>query len=59
VVQGSGAGDGAALQALGFVEGTGRLELTGRLSAGTYRARVYADVDATVSNLYDIDITVP
>jgi len=59
VVQGSGDGDGVALQALAFAEGTGRLELTNRLSPGTYRARVYVDVEATVSNLYDIEISVP
>jgi endo-1,4-beta-xylanase len=45
-------------QALAFAEGTGRLEVVKPLAAGTYRARVYADVDATVSDLYDVDITV-
>jgi endo-1,4-beta-xylanase len=58
VVQGSQMGDGAALQALAFAEGTGRLELTNPLQPGTYRARVYVDVDATVSNLHDIEIVV-
>jgi hypothetical protein len=46
------------VQALAFSEGTGRLELVSPLQPGTYRARVYADVDATVSNFYDIEITV-
>jgi endo-1,4-beta-xylanase len=58
-VQGSADGDSAVLQALRFAEGTGRLEVVNPLAAGTYHARVYADVDATVSNLYDVEITVP
>jgi endo-1,4-beta-xylanase len=58
VVPGPGQADGAAVQALTFAEGTGRLELSSPLSPGTYRARVYADVDATVSNLYEVEIAV-
>ena len=46
------------LQALAFAAGTGRLEVVKPLAPGSYRARVYADVDATVSDLYDLDITV-
>jgi endo-1,4-beta-xylanase len=53
-----GVADGSASQAVAFAEGTGRLELTGPLPAGTYQVRVFADVDATVSNLHTIDITV-
>lgn len=54
-----GSSDQAVLQqALQFADGTARLELIKPLAPGTYRARVYADVDATVSNLYDLDITV-
>jgi endo-1,4-beta-xylanase len=58
VVQGAGEMDSSWLQSLTFREGTGRLELSSPLEPGTYRARVYADVDATVSNLYDVEITV-
>ncbi|MEO8177207.1 MAG: endo-1,4-beta-xylanase [Deltaproteobacteria bacterium] len=58
VVQGNQQGDGAVLQALAFAEGTGRLELVKPLQPGSYRARVYVDVDATVSNLYDLEIAV-
>jgi len=48
-----------ASQAVAFEEGTGRLLLSGAtLTAGTYSVRVYADVDATVSNLFEIVITV-
>jgi endo-1,4-beta-xylanase len=57
-VPGSVDGDSAVLAALGFAEGTGRLEVRNPLAAGTYHARVYADVDATVSDLYDVEITV-
>ena len=59
LVQGDQMGDGATLQALAFAEGTGRLEVVKPLSSGTYRARVYADVDAIVSQLFDVEITVP
>jgi endo-1,4-beta-xylanase len=58
VVQGPDQMDTSWLSALAFREGTGRLELTGSLEPGTYPARVYVDVDATVSNLYDVEITV-
>jgi hypothetical protein len=44
--------------ALAFDEGTGRLELVSSLEPRTYRARIYADVDATVSNFYDLEVTV-
>ena len=54
----SNAGHGTAAQAVAFAEGTSRLELTGPLPAGTYQVRVYTDVDATVSDLHTIDITV-
>ena len=54
-----GAQDQAVLlQALSFAAGTGRLEVVKPLAPGSYRARVYADVNATVSDLYDLDITV-
>ena len=53
-----GVADGSAAQAVSFAEGTGRLELTAPLPAGTYQVRVFADVDATVSDLHTIDITV-
>ena len=53
-----GVADGTAAPSLAFAAGTGRLELTSPLPAGTYQALVYADVDATVSNLHTIDITV-
>ncbi|MEY4547805.1 MAG: hypothetical protein RL685_4000 [Pseudomonadota bacterium] len=59
VVQGVGEMDFAWLQSLAFREGTGVLELTSPLEPRTYRARVYVDVDATASNLYDLEITVP
>jgi endo-1,4-beta-xylanase len=58
VVQGDGQTDAAFLQALTFAPGTGRLELSKPLAAGTYRVRVYADVDATVSDFYNLEITV-
>jgi hypothetical protein len=45
-------------QALAFAEGTGRLEVVRPLAPGTYRARVYADVNATVSQLHDVEIVV-
>jgi endo-1,4-beta-xylanase len=48
-----------ASQAVVFQEGTGRLLLDGAtLTAGTYGVRLYADVDATVSNLFDVQIVV-
>jgi endo-1,4-beta-xylanase len=48
-----------ASQAVAFEEGTGRLLLQGAtLSPGLYSVRVYADVDATVSNLFEVVITV-
>jgi endo-1,4-beta-xylanase len=53
-----GVADGTAAQAVAFAEGTSRLELTAPLLPGTYQVRVYADVDATVSDLYTIDITI-
>jgi endo-1,4-beta-xylanase len=53
------AGQPDASQAVVFEEGTGRLLLDGAtLSAGTYGVRLYADVDATVSNLFDVQIIV-
>jgi endo-1,4-beta-xylanase len=58
VVQGPGQMDSSWLSSLTFREGTGRLEVSSPLEPGTYRARVYADVDATVSNLYDVEINV-
>jgi endo-1,4-beta-xylanase len=54
-VTGGAAADGS--QAVVFDQG--RLLLDGAtLSAGTYAIRVYADVDATVSDLFDVAITV-
>jgi endo-1,4-beta-xylanase len=48
-----------ASQAVVFEEGSGRLVLDGAtLSAGTYSIRLYVDVDATVSNLFDVALTV-
>jgi endo-1,4-beta-xylanase len=58
VVQGPDEMDPTWVQALAFSEGTGRLELVSPLQPGIYRARVYADVDATVSNFYDLELTV-
>lgn len=58
VVQGPGQMDISWLSALTFREGSGRLELTSSLEPGTYPARVYVDVDATVSKLFDVEITV-
>jgi endo-1,4-beta-xylanase len=53
------AGQPDASRAVVFDEGTGRLRLDGAtLSAGTYGVRIYADVDATVSDLFDVQITV-
>jgi endo-1,4-beta-xylanase len=53
------AGQPDASQAIAFDEGTGRLHLEGaKLSPGTYSIRVYADVDMTVSNLFEIQLTV-
>ena len=34
------------------------LEVVKPLAPGNYQARVYADVNATVSDLYDLNITV-
>jgi hypothetical protein len=50
--------DEVVAQALAFAEGTGRLEVVRPLAPGTYRARVYADVNATVSQLHDVEIVV-
>lgn len=58
LVQGPGMNDGAVTQALGFAEGTSNLQVLHPLAAGSYRARVYVDADAIVSNLYDVEITV-
>jgi hypothetical protein len=58
LVQGTGADDGAVLQALAFAPDTGRLELANPLAPGRYTARLYVDVDATVSNLYEVEIDV-
>lgn len=58
VVQGAGADDVAVLQALAFAPDTGRLELVKPLAPGTYTARIYVDVDAVVSNFYDVEINV-
>jgi endo-1,4-beta-xylanase len=53
------AGQADASQAIAFDEGTGLLRLEGaRLSAGTYSIRIFADVDATVSNLFQLELTV-
>jgi len=45
-------------QSLAFAAGTSRLEVVLPLAPGNYRARVYADVNAIVSNLYDVELTV-
>lgn len=58
ILQGAGEMDASWVQALTFREGTGSLEVVSPLQPGTYRARVYADVDATVSNFYDLELTV-
>jgi endo-1,4-beta-xylanase len=58
LVPGAGADDGAVLQALAFAPDTGQLELAKPLAAGNYTARLYVDVDAIVSNLYDVEINV-
>jgi endo-1,4-beta-xylanase len=58
VVQGANLQNPAALQAFRFAEGTSRLELVNPLQPGTYNVRVYADVDATVSNLFDVEVVV-
>lgn len=55
---GAGENDGALLQALAFAPDTGRLELAKPLAPGSYTARLYVDVDAIVSNLYDVEINV-
>ncbi|HKO91716.1 MAG TPA: endo-1,4-beta-xylanase, partial [Polyangiaceae bacterium] len=52
------ANDAAVAQSLGFAADTGRLEVVNPLAPGSYRARIYADVNATVSNLYEVEITV-
>jgi endo-1,4-beta-xylanase len=52
-------GQADASQALSFEADTGRLVLEGAtLSAGSYSIRIFADVNATVSNLFDIALTV-
>jgi endo-1,4-beta-xylanase len=58
VVAGVGETDPSWVLALAFDEGTSRLELVSPLEPRTYRARIYADVDATVSNFYDLELTV-
>jgi endo-1,4-beta-xylanase len=58
VVPGAGEMDASWVLALAFDEGTGRLELVSPLEPRTYRARIYADVDATVSNFYDLEVAV-
>jgi endo-1,4-beta-xylanase len=50
--------DGSAAPSVAFGEDSGRLELTGPLAPGDYTVRVYADVDTTVSNLREIQISV-
>jgi endo-1,4-beta-xylanase len=58
LVPGAGADDGAVSQALAFAPDTGRLEVVNPLPPGSYTARVYVDVDAIVSNLYEVRIDV-
>ena len=58
LVPGSGADDGAVLQALAFAPDTGQLEVVKPLVPGRYTARLYVDVDAVVSNLHDVEIDV-
>jgi endo-1,4-beta-xylanase len=58
VVAGVGEMDPSWVLALAFDEGTSRLELVSPLEPRTYRARIYADVDATVSNFYDLEVSV-
>jgi endo-1,4-beta-xylanase len=53
-----GIADGTAAQSVAFEAGTGRLQLKGPLTAGAYNVRVYVDADTTVSDLYDVAITV-
>jgi hypothetical protein len=50
--------DASWVQALSFREGSSRLELASPLAPGSYRARVYVDVNATVSNFHDVELTV-
>jgi endo-1,4-beta-xylanase len=48
-----------ASQAVAFDEGTSRLRLDGAtLAPGTYSIRVFVDVDMTVSDLFDVELTV-
>ncbi len=58
VLQGAGEMDPSWVQSLAFAEGSGRLELVSPLEPRTYSARVYVDVDATISNFYDLELTV-
>ena len=58
LAQSTGMTDIGLSRALGFAAGTGRLEVINPLPPGNYRARVYADVNMTVSNLYEVDLTV-
>ncbi len=52
-------GDAAALGSVAFAPGTGRLEVTNpELAAGTYQIDIFTDVDATVSNLFTVELTV-
>jgi len=44
--------------AVGFALGTNQLELVETLEPGTYHVRIYADVDATVSELYEVEVVV-
>ena len=58
ILQGAGETDPTWVQALAFREGTGSLELVSPLEPRTYSARIYVDVDATVSNFYNLELTV-
>jgi endo-1,4-beta-xylanase len=58
VVQGAAEMDASWVASLTFDEGTGRLQLASPLEPRVYHARVYVDVDATVSNFYDLELIV-
>jgi endo-1,4-beta-xylanase len=58
VAQSTAMDDAVVGQSLAFAAGTARLELVTPLPPGSYRARIYADVNAVVSNLFDVEITV-
>lgn len=51
--------DADVAEAIAFAgDGSGRLQLVDSVPAGTYQLRIFVDVDATVSNLFTVQLTI-